>query len=76
LQHKNADEMAAELRFSNAQKQTDKMIQDFLKQRAHIRDEVHEAIGVAKLVQVDQEFKEFHRRRAEQLAEVEVTTSC
>jgi gas vesicle protein len=74
LRNKTNDEMAAELRHYEKEKATDKLVKELLKQREHIREEVREAVQSAKLEQVEEEFKEFHRRRAEQLAEMEVRT--
>ncbi len=74
LRNKTNDEMAAEQRHYEKEKATDKLVKELLKQREHIREEVREAVVAAKLEQVEDEFKEFHRRRAEQLAEMEVPT--
>lgn len=78
MQAKNNEEMAAELKYYNTQKETDKMVKELLKQREHIREEVRENLQAAKMDQVEEEFKAFHKRRAAQLAEAEVssTASC
>ena len=63
--------MTKELEYNAKQKATDKLIKELLKAREAVREEVREVLHNAKLVQVEEEFREFHRRRAAQLAEME-----
>ncbi|RYH20726.1 hypothetical protein EON65_22625 [archaeon] len=60
-----------ELRYKKAEADRARLVKDLVESRQHIRDKVRQAIEQAEAVAVDEQFKAFHRRRAEQHAEEE-----
>ncbi len=74
LNDKAAATIAGALKFKHAEQTQNKLIRDLVESREHIRNNVRQAIETAEAVAVDEEFRSFHRRRAEQSAEQKVIT--
>ncbi len=64
--------MAKELAHKKATKEQDRIIRELLNAKKHLRDEVKAVLQTAEAEQIENQFKDYHKRRDAQLAELTV----
>ena len=67
------DVMAQEKKFAKAERERSKLLAEMLKYKQQVKDEEKEVIDAAKAEIAEVEFREFHKRREEQIREKEVS---
>ncbi len=65
--------MEEEKRFTKTEKERAKLIAEMLKYKQQVKDEENVVLDAAKADIAELEFREFHRRREEQMKEKEVS---
>ena len=72
LKDSAVESMQKELTHKKAMREQDRIIRELLNAKKHLRDEVKAVLKTAEAEQVEAQFKEYHKRRDAQLAELTV----